>query len=97
MRRHAEAASSVVALPVVPSRQHAHFACSCRMSASYSINGLVLTCVTCCAMLCFAPLPTDDNILGQIHQLVPLAVLPLPINALVYTLDGVLVGASDFG
>jgi hypothetical protein len=24
-------------------------------------------------------------------------VLPLPINALVYTLDGVLVGASDFG
>jgi hypothetical protein len=40
---------------------------------------------------------TDDGILGQIHQLVPLAVLPLPINALVYTLDGVLVGASDFG
>jgi hypothetical protein len=39
----------------------------------------------------------DDGILGQIHQLVPLAVLPLPINALVYTLDGVLVGASDFG
>ncbi len=39
----------------------------------------------------------DDGILGQIHQLVPLAVLPLPINALVYTLDGILVGASDFG
>lgn len=39
----------------------------------------------------------DDGILGQINQLVPLAVLPLPINSLVYTLDGVLVGASDFG
>eukprot|EP00879_Flechtneria_rotunda_P003921 GHRR01004161.1.p1 GENE.GHRR01004161.1~~GHRR01004161.1.p1 ORF type:complete len:563 (+),score=209.33 GHRR01004161.1:649-2337(+) len=38
----------------------------------------------------------DNSILGDIHQLVPLAVLPLPINALVYTLDGVLVGASDF-
>eukprot|EP00878_Enallax_costatus_P012975 GHUV01013552.1.p1 GENE.GHUV01013552.1~~GHUV01013552.1.p1 ORF type:complete len:468 (+),score=125.24 GHUV01013552.1:726-2129(+) len=40
---------------------------------------------------------TDDGILGQIRELVPLAVLPLPVNALVYTLDGVLVGASDFG
>lgn len=39
----------------------------------------------------------DDGVLGQIHALVPLAVLPLPVNALVYTLDGVLVGASDFG
>lgn len=39
----------------------------------------------------------DRGVLGQIKQLVPLAVLPIPVNALVYTLDGVLVGASDFG
>jgi MATE family multidrug resistance protein len=39
----------------------------------------------------------DEAILAQIHALLPLAVLPLPVNALVYTLDGVLVGASDFG
>jgi Na+-driven multidrug efflux pump len=47
-----------------------------------------------CVYVC---LSADDGILGQINQLVPLAVLPLPINSLVYTLDGVLVGASDFG
>lgn len=46
---------------------------------------------------CCLPAAADDGILGQIHTLVPLAVLPLPVNALVYTLDGVLVGASDFG
>jgi Na+-driven multidrug efflux pump len=40
---------------------------------------------------------SDTGVLDQIRALVPLAVLPLPINALVYTLDGVLVGASDFG
>jgi MATE family multidrug resistance protein len=40
---------------------------------------------------------SDAGVLDQIRALVPLAVLPLPINALVYTLDGVLVGASDFG
>lgn len=49
------------------------------------------------AMLPVVFVCADDGILGQINQLVPLAVLPLPINSLVYTLDGVLVGASDFG
>jgi hypothetical protein len=53
------------------------------------------TCFDVQLLLCAAA--ADDGILGQISQLVPLAVLPLPINALVYTLDGVLVGASDFG
>ncbi len=39
----------------------------------------------------------DAEVLGHIQSLIPLAIMPLPINALVYTLDGVLVGASDFG
>lgn len=40
---------------------------------------------------------SDEGVLGTIRDLVPLAVLPLPVNALVYTLDGVLVGCSDWG
>jgi Na+-driven multidrug efflux pump len=39
---------------------------------------------------------SDAGVVGQIRAILPLAVLPLPVNAMVYTLDGVLVGASDF-
>ena len=38
---------------------------------------------------------SDAGVVGQIREVLPLAVLPLPVNAMVYTLDGVLVGASD--
>jgi Na+-driven multidrug efflux pump len=46
------------------------------------------------------PLVTTDSqltqVLALVEPLVPLVVWMVPLNALVYVLDGVLVGASDF-
>ena len=39
---------------------------------------------------------TDAEVQVQISALLPLAIGMLPINALVYQLDGILVGGSDF-
>ncbi len=39
---------------------------------------------------------SDADVLQQVRALLPLALAPLPVNALVYTFDGILVGASDF-
>lgn len=38
----------------------------------------------------------DHEVLDLVQQLMPLAIWMLPLNAMVYVLDGVLVGASDF-
>jgi len=38
----------------------------------------------------------DRDTLAAVGALWPLAVAPLPMNAVIYTLDGVLVGAGDF-
>ena len=38
----------------------------------------------------------DPEVQVQISALLPLAIGMLPVNALVYQLDGILVGASDF-
>jgi len=38
----------------------------------------------------------DTEVDAAIFSLLPLAVAMLPINSLVYVLDGCLVGASDF-
>ncbi|KAG1676823.1 hypothetical protein FOA52_010332 [Chlamydomonas sp. UWO 241] len=39
---------------------------------------------------------SDPEVLSLVEPLVPLVVCMVPLNALVYVLDGVLVGASDF-
>lgn len=41
-------------------------------------------------------LPSPVQVRSLVLQLLPLAVAMLPVNSLVYVLDGVLVGASDF-
>lgn len=38
----------------------------------------------------------DGDVAGAVWALLPLVVCMLPLNALVYVLDGVLLGASDF-
>lgn len=45
---------------------------------------------------CASAHPCSPQVLDRLWSLLPLALAPLPVNALVYTLDGVLVGASDF-
>ena len=39
----------------------------------------------------------DASVRGAVHALLPLALGILPLNAAVYVLDGVLLGAGDFG
>jgi putative MATE family efflux protein len=39
---------------------------------------------------------SDADVLAGINQIMPTAIVLLPVNSLVYVLDGVLVGASDF-
>lgn len=38
----------------------------------------------------------DPAIVAQIHSIMPLAILVLPVNSLAYVLDGVMTGAEDF-
>lgn len=38
----------------------------------------------------------DPAIVSQVHSIMPLAVLALPINSLAYVLDGIMTGAEDF-
>lgn len=39
---------------------------------------------------------SDPAVVAQVHSIMPLATIVLPINSLAYVLDGVLIGAEDF-
>lgn len=59
--------------------------------------GLLLVVVYSLGAPLLPALFTDDEaVTAEVTRLLPLAVGMLPVNAVVYVLDGVLVGASDF-
>eukprot|EP00210_Caulerpa_lentillifera_P002402 g2303.t1 len=39
---------------------------------------------------------SDAAVVDSIHQILPLAILMLPVNSVAYVFDGVMIGASDF-
>lgn len=39
---------------------------------------------------------SDGDVAAAVWALLPLVICMLPLNALVYVLDGIMVGASDF-
>jgi len=59
--------------------------------------GTLLSAGLCLAAPVWPHLFTSDTeVVHMVSQLLPIAVAMLPLNAVVYVLDGVLVGASDF-
>lgn len=63
--------------------------------------GVMLGTSLACLLMALAPVwphlfSQDAAVVDTVEQLMPLAVAMLPVNALVYVLDGVLVGANDY-
>lgn len=63
--------------------------------------GVMTGCIMAAALFivepqCIGLFTHDETVRGYVESIYPLAVGALPLNALVYVLDGVLVGARDF-